>query len=121
MLERVGSGSKEVETLVVDLGQKDVTGRSASAKTIDASEIRKIAPSGNGQALDISAARGFVGFTPSKRGGAAILVDAKASTPETDPGTDLKIDLDGFSPLPSSNLASYSFNDVMAAIMIGTG
>ncbi|NKF32163.1 hypothetical protein HER21_37675, partial [Pseudomonas sp. BGM005] len=25
------------------------------------------------------------------------------------------------SPLPSSNLASYSFNDVMAAIMIGTG
>ncbi|WP_245424995.1 hypothetical protein [Rhizobium sp. M10] len=26
-----------------------------------------------------------------------------------------------FSPLPSSNLASYSFNDVMAAIMIGTG
>ncbi|WHO77111.1 hypothetical protein [Rhizobium sp. BT03] len=113
MLERVGSGSKEVETLVVDLGQKDVTGRYASAKTIDASEIRKIAPSGDGQALDISAARlGFVGPTPAKSGGSAILVDAKASTTETDPGTDLKIDLDGLKKVAASEFDSTVPNNI---------
>ncbi|MBB2821592.1 UNVERIFIED_ORG: hypothetical protein GGD59_004870 [Rhizobium esperanzae] len=112
MLERVGSGSKEVETLVVDLGQKDVTGRSASTKTIDAGEIRKIAPSGNGQALDISAARGFVGFTQSKSGATAILVDAKVSTPETDPGNDLKIDLDGLKKVAASEFGSTVPNNI---------
>ncbi|PDT00024.1 hypothetical protein CO666_32975, partial [Rhizobium chutanense] len=113
MLERVGSGSKEVESLVVDLGQKDVTSRSASSKTIGASEIRKIAPAGDGQAIDISAARlSFVGSTPSKNGGSAILVDTKASTAETAAGRDLKIDLDGLKKVAASEFGSTVPNNI---------
>ncbi|MBB4293107.1 hypothetical protein GGE16_005192 [Rhizobium leguminosarum] len=113
MLERVGSGSKEVAPLVVDLGQKDVTGRSASSKTIDASEIRKIAPTGDGQAIDISVAHlGFVGSRPIKSDGSAILVDAKASTTETGPAADLKIDVDGLTKVAASEFGSTVPNNI---------
>ncbi|MGY5810029.1 hypothetical protein ACXHXG_20230 [Rhizobium sp. LEGMi198b] len=105
MLERVGSGSGEVEALVVDTGQKDVTDRSASAKTIDVSEIRRIAPTGGGQVV-------FVGSTSTKSGGSAILADANASTTETGAAGDLKIDLDGLKKVAASEFGSTVPNNI---------
>ncbi|XKM38276.1 hypothetical protein A4U53_004435 (plasmid) [Rhizobium ruizarguesonis] len=110
MLRRVGNGS---ETLVIDLGSGDVTNRPASRKILDVSEIRKISPTGDGQVTDISAARlGFIGSTPTKSGGSAILVDAKASTTETRPDTDPKIDLDGLKKIAASEFGSTVPNNI---------
>ncbi|WFU04616.1 hypothetical protein QA648_27975 (plasmid) [Rhizobium sp. CB3171] len=105
MLERVGSGSDKIEALVVDTGQKDVTDRSALAKTIDVSEIRRIAPTGGGQVV-------FVGSTSTKSGGSAILADANASTTETGAAGDLKIDLDGLKKVAASEFGSTVPNNV---------
>ncbi|WP_427145482.1 hypothetical protein [Rhizobium pisi] len=110
MLRRVGNGS---ETLVIDLGSGDVTNRPASPKILDVSEIRKISPTGDGQVTDISAARlGFIGSTPTKSGGSAIPVDAKASTTETRPDTDPKIDLDGLKKIAASEFGSTVPNNI---------
>ncbi|PDT34755.1 hypothetical protein CO671_18765 [Rhizobium sp. M10] len=104
MVERVGSGLGEVEALVVDLGQKDATSRSASAKTIDVSDIRKIAPTGDSPSI-------FVQSTPAKSG-SAILADAGADRSETGSVADLKIDLDGLKKVAASEFGSTVPNNI---------
>jgi hypothetical protein len=91
MLERVGSESKDFESLVVDFGQKDMTGRSAPAKTIDVSEIRKIAPTGASSAPVV-----FLGSAPAKSGSTG----------------DLKIDLDGLKKVAASEFGSTVPNNI---------